>query len=137
MNMPRLRHHHLVYSALVIFVYVFFTLSSAYSQCTLAGASSWNATSGNWNVDTNWSPSGVPNSSGTNVCLTNGTAGTPASTVLNISVSIASLQLGSNNSLNINNGLVLDTFGTQIINAGAITLNGGAGANGILNIHTS
>src|SRR5262249_28720165 len=106
MNIPRLRHGF-EFFVLVGFVDVFVTLSSAYGQCRLTEAYGWNVTQGNWNVATNRSSSGVPNSSGTNVCVMNGTAGTPANAVLNIGVSTTDLQLGSNNSLSINNGLAV------------------------------
>lgn len=121
---------------IAVFVVVFVALSAArgFGQCTLSSPSQWNVTSGNWSVAGNWTPASVPNSSTTNVCLTNGTSGTAATTVLDISATVADLQLGSFNSLSILTGQTLVVAGASISNAGAITLNGGAGNNGFLNI---
>ncbi len=101
----------------------------AYSACT---GSTWSlAASGNWNAAGNWTPSGVPNSSGTNVCIVDGSS---AVSLTNLSPTVDDLTLASGNALDISTGLSLGVAGTSISNAGAITLNGGAGADGLLNI---
>jgi hypothetical protein len=102
----------------------------ANAQCTLASASVWNVLSGSWNTAGDWTPTGVPN--GKNICLTNGTAVAPAATALNITESAANLQLGANNTLNVNdrNTLILNA-GASVNNAGAISLNGMGNATNI------
>lgn len=119
-------------AALSVIVVVAVSGVRGYGQCTLSSPSQWNVASGNWSVAGDWAPSGVPNSATTSVCLTNGTSGTPATTMLDISAAVGDLQLGSFNALNISTGLSLTLDGATVSNAGAINLNGGGGANSFL-----
>jgi hypothetical protein len=96
--------------------------ATAFGQCSLPGATSWNVLSGNWSLATNWSPAGVPNSSNANVCLTNGVLGMPATTNQDIGgVRAQVLQVGAYNTLNMGHGSLF-FIGPSIINAGAINL---------------
>src|SRR2546427_9392961 len=99
-----------------------FATSPAYAQCTLSSPSTWNiAGNGTWNTGGDWNPAGVPNSTTTNVCITNGTS----TVTLDISPNIANLQLASGNALDMTGNVALTVNGNSIINAGAITMNGG------------
>jgi hypothetical protein len=101
------------------------TTSAFAAGCTLTGTlSTWAlGANGNWSTPaTNWSPSGAPNSSSNNVCITDGTS----TVTLDTSPSIASLQLASGNTLNVGNN-DFSVYGPQIINAGQINLNAGSG----------
>src|ERR1022692_167377 len=113
-----------------------FGASEANAQCaTLGGTvSNWTlAGSGNWNTSGDWS-GGVPNSATTSACIINGTAGTPTAVTLNVSATVDDLQLGSFDTLSTNTNTELAVAGTQIINDGAIALNGGSGYNTILQL---
>jgi fibronectin-binding autotransporter adhesin len=93
--------------------------ASAYAQCD----TSWTAISGSWSNPLNWSSNPIfPNSKSTSVCLTDGTAGTPATTQLNVGVSIDNLEVGSSNTLNFNSFTTLSVYGASIMNSGAINL---------------
>src|ERR1022692_3386359 len=113
-----------------------FGASEANAQCaTLGGTvSNWTLTgSGNWNASGDWS-GGVPNSATTSACIINGTSGTPTTVTLNVSATVDDLQLGSFDTLSTNTNTQLAVAGTQIINDGAIALNGGSGYNAILQL---
>jgi fibronectin-binding autotransporter adhesin len=103
--------------------------------CSLSSPTTWAlGSSGSWTVDGNWTPATFPNSSGTNVCIVDGVS----TVTLSANVSVDSLQLASGNGLTVNSGFSqLNVFGTQIINAGAIKLNGGGGSNGTIDIAAS
>ena len=103
---------------------------TALGQCTLTGTvSSWTAAgSGTWSTSGDWS-SGVPNSSTTSACITNGTSGTPSAVTLNINATVDNLQLGSFDSLTSALNTQLGIAGTEIINGGSIAINGGSGNN--------
>jgi hypothetical protein len=105
----------------------------AFGQCSLASPDQWQtAGTGQWTDGGNWS-GGVPTAS-TNVCITNGTMADP--TVVNLTGgqngNVDSLQLGGFDTLNIDANSDFTVSGTQIINAGQINLNSGAGGNTIL-----
>jgi len=113
-------------SLLVIFSFLSIPVLA---QCSFPGAvSSWTDGSGNWSNSGSWN-NGVPNSSGTSVCINNGTAGAPSVVNLDMNASINDLQLGSYDTLNFNLGTQLVVYGTQIVNDGQINVNGGGGAN--------
>jgi hypothetical protein len=112
-----------------------FGASEAKAQCaTLGGTvSNWTlAAGGNWSPG-DWS-GGVPNSATTSACIINGTSGTPTTVTLNVSATVDDLQLGSFDTLSTNTNTQLAVAGTQIINDGAIALNGGSGYNTILQL---
>ena len=88
------------------------------AACTLSAPSTWADGNSDWSIATNWSPNGAPNSSSANVCITDGTS----TVTLDISPSIANLQIGSGNALNSSQTLTVD--GTSISNAGSITNSG-------------
>jgi hypothetical protein len=107
----------------------------AFGQCTLTGTlSTWNvAGNSDWDTASNWKPAGVPNSSSTSVCITNG----KSSVTMDISPSVLNLQLASGNTLSFNDNTQLSVSGTQIINAGQIVINGGNGTNTYLTLGSS
>ncbi len=116
---------------------IVFTVAAGtgYAQCTLSSPSTWSlGTTGNWNVAGNWSPSGVPNSSSTNVCIVDGVS---TVNLTNLSPTVDNLQLASGNALDISTNISLTVAGTSISNAGSIVLNGGDGANGLLIVGSS
>ena len=108
------------------------TAAALAGTCSLsAPLSTWGlGASGDWNTAGHWSPASVPNSSSQNVCIVDGTS----TVTLDISASIASLQLASGNGLSFNPGVSLNLNGPQAINDGTITLNGGSGNNVFLNV---
>src|SRR3974390_523331 len=76
---------------------------AALAQCTLTSPDTWShGSSSNWNNGGNWS-GGVPNSSSTNVCITDGSS----AVTLDLNASVASLQLASGNALDFNQGTQL------------------------------
>ena len=111
--------------SLAILVTVTLATTTSLAQCTLSSPDTWSlGASGNWSVAGNWS-GGVPNGSSTNTCITDG-----SSTVsLDMAASVGSLQLGGGNVLNFNPGAQLSVYGPNVINAGAINVNGGGGFN--------
>ncbi len=110
-----------------------YSAPAALGQCSLAGADTWNvAGNGNWNAGADWT-SGEPNSAATNVCITNGTS----AVTLNTDATVADLQLGSGNTLNLGLNTQLGVAGNQIINAGNIAVNGGSGSNTFLFIENN
>jgi PEP-CTERM motif len=92
--------------------------------CSLAGATSWSlAANADWTTASAWNPAVVPNSSGTNVCITNGTGVVTLSTTQ----AVGSLQVASGNGLNITSGNLVfggSTFQNDglVTNAGYIEL---------------
>ncbi len=123
-------------SVLVISILAMLALSASpgYSACTLSSPTTWSlGASGDWNVNGDWSSGTYPNSTSTNVCIVDGVS----TVTLNTSATVADLQLASGNSLNILTGEALAVAGTSVINAGQITLNGGAGSNGIIEIENN
>ena len=100
---------------------------AAAASCTLTSAVSWAlGGSGNWNASGHWNPSGVPNSSSTNVCIVDSANSV---VTLDITASVASLQIGSGNGLSMNGGTTLNIAGPSWINAGSFVINGGGGSN--------
>jgi PEP-CTERM motif len=98
------------------------------ATCTLTSPDTWmHGANGTWNVGSNWS-SGVPNSSSTNTCITDGSS----TVTLDVNVSVASLQLASGNALDFNPNTQLSVYGAQILNAGQININGGGNSNSYL-----
>jgi hypothetical protein len=89
--------------------------TTAFGQCM----ETWTDDNGNWGDSRNWTPHQVPNSS-TNTCITDGTS----TVTLNYGGQTADLQLAGGNTLNFSSA-ELTVFGTQIINAGQINVNGG------------
>src|SRR6266436_3841025 len=110
---------------LLLVLSVSFAAGSAQAQCTLSSPTTWNmGGNGNWSTNGDWNPAVFPNSSATNVCITNGTS----TVTLDTNASVADLQLATGNILTTNLGTQLSVFGTQILNAGQIVLNGGGGS---------
>ena len=93
MKMPK-SFRRIAFFLFTLGVMLCLSAASAYAQCALSSPfTTWNVTSGNWNSSLNWN-GGIPNSL-TNACLTNGTAGTPATTTLDIvGAAVLSLQVG-------------------------------------------
>jgi fibronectin-binding autotransporter adhesin len=88
----------------------------AFAACTLSSPDTWNGSlSNDWSTGGNWD-GGVPGGV-TNACITNAT-NNPVT--LNSGGSVASLQLGGANSLNLN--ATLSMSGPSLINDGAIAL---------------
>jgi hypothetical protein len=111
----------------IVVVLCLYATAAFGSACTLGSTlKTWNVSgNGNWSNSSDWNPIGAPNSQTTNVCITNGT-----STVnLDVNAAIDNLQIGSGNTLNFNGNTQLGVYGTQIINAGQITMNSGGGTN--------
>jgi len=123
----------IVFTLCSLVVFGFYS-AIAFGQCTLASPDSWHTSgTGQWTNAGNWS-GGVPTSS-TNVCITNGSSGSPTvvNGVGNPGV-VASLQLGGFDTLNITGTSgqnYMQVYGTQIINAGQINLSAG-GSNALM-----
>jgi fibronectin-binding autotransporter adhesin len=119
---------------LSIIALILLSAASAFGQCTLGGATVWNlGANGSWNTAGNWNPPTVPNGATTNVCITDGSS----TVTLNTSPNIASLQLAARNVLNFDMGETLTVNGAQIINGGAINVNGGGNTNTFLTLANS
>ena len=118
-------------TALAAFAVVCLVSSTAFAACTLGGATTWSlGADGDWYNAGHWNPMVIPDSSGTNVCITDG-----ASTVTldsNTVTSIDNLQLASGNTLTTGLNIDLFVYGTQMINDGQFLVNGGGGYNAIL-----
>src|SRR6266851_10433026 len=116
-------------SLLLLVLSVSFAADPAQAQCTLTSPTTWNvAGNGTWSTNGDWNPAVFPNSSSTNVCITNGTSTvTPDTNAL-----IADLQLASGNSLSFGLNTSLTVSGGTIANAGQILINGGANTNTFL-----
>jgi hypothetical protein len=82
--------------------------------------SSWNGGTGNWNVSTNWTPSGVPNSSSTDVSIAGTSVNLSSVTIDNISPSVHNLSLDQYSTLSIQGTQNLNVYGSSIANAGQI-----------------
>src|SRR5260370_4023255 len=97
-----------------------FAASSAHAApCTLISATTWNiAGNGTWSTNGDWNPAAFPNSSSTNTCITNGSS----TVTLDINASVADLQLASGNGLVVSNGNSLTVNGSDIVNAGNISI---------------
>jgi hypothetical protein len=85
-----------------------------------AADSTWNGGTGNWNVSTNWSPSGVPNGSSYNVFIDGGNTGINSFVNLNMSTTIGNLTVDTGDTLDIDNSRIL----TMGLDGGSITNNG-------------
>ncbi len=128
----KLAHRLLPSSLLLVVLSVSFAARPAHAApCTLSSPTTWNiAGNDTWSTNGDWNPAAFPNSSSTNTCITNGTS----TVTLDTNASVADLQLASGNTLSTNLGTQLSVFGTQILNAGQIMVNGGAATNTFLNI---
>jgi hypothetical protein len=82
--------------------------------------SSWNGGTGNWNVTGNWTPSGVPNSSSTDVTITGTSTTASLVTLDNLSASVHNLSLDQYSTLSILGTQNLNIYGSSIANAGQI-----------------
>jgi fibronectin-binding autotransporter adhesin len=123
-------------SAVFLAVLLMFCLASttAVAQCTLTGTvSTWTDGNSNWLNATNWN-NGVPNST-TSACITDGTS--TVTLDANQTLSTLDLQIGSGNTLTSGTNVELNVFGTQIINNGQFVLNGGNGANAVLQLENN
>ena len=108
--------------------------TTAFAQCTLTGTvSTWTDGSSNWLNATNWN-NGVPNST-TSACITDGTS--TVTLDANQTLSTLDLQIGSGNTLTSGTNVELNVYGTQIINNGQFLLNGGSGANAVLQLENN
>ena len=118
----------IVFTLCSLVVFGFYS-AIAFGQCTLASPDSWHTSgTGQWTNAGNWS-GGVPTSS-TNVCITNGSSGSPTvvNGVGNPGV-VGSLQLGGFDTLNITGTSgqnYMQVYGTQIINNGQINVSAGS-----------
>src|SRR5271157_4135676 len=119
-------------AVVVLLALVCFSTPAARGQCQLQNADTWFASqSGLWSNGNNWS-GGSPNDQSTNVCITDGTSGV----TLDMNASVADLQLASGNLLTVGGGNSLSIYGSQLINAGQITIQASSsysGANAYLN----
>ncbi len=87
--------------------------------------SNWNGGTGDWNVSTNWTPTGVPNSPSTDVSIT-GTSGNLSSvTIDNLAPAVHNLSLDSFSTLSISAGQGLLVAGPSLSNAGQINVGNG------------
>ena len=104
-----------------LFLLVALFLPQSMAQTT----SSWNGGTGNWSVTSDWTPSGVPNNSGSNTFSVN--ILTPNSVVSMdvLNATIDNLTLAAPNSLTINTGNTLNLVSDTSANFGTITNNGG------------
>jgi hypothetical protein len=97
-----------------------------------AAAATWaKGNSGNWSNGLAWSPEGVPNSPTTDVSIDDGIS----TVTLDVSPSVASLQIGGGNALTMNPGTLLRIFGPSFSNSGAFDINGGRGFNTIVDLN--
>jgi PEP-CTERM motif len=98
--------------------------SGATASCMLTTPTTWSGLgNGDWSTGSDWSGGVVPNSSSTNVCITNG-----ASTVtLDVNAAVGDLQIGVGNTLTTNVGTNFSVSGPQLVNGGGIAINGGGG----------
>src|SRR5258708_36866622 len=94
----------------------------------------WKGGSGNWSNPANWT-SGVPNGN-FNALIDGGNAAVSPVT-LDINASIVNLTVDSDDSLTLNNGTILTVTGGSITNNGVMKLNGGGGANGLLDVNSN
>jgi|HubBroStandDraft_2_1064218.scaffolds.fasta_scaffold05920_6 hypothetical protein len=85
----------------------------------------WNGGTGTWSASSGWSPSEVPNNSGSSTFNVNILAPSSAVSMDVLNVTIDSLTLASANSLTINAGNTLNLVSGTSNNYGAITNNGG------------
>ena len=98
--------------------------------------SNWNGGTGDWNVSTNWTPNGVPNSTSTDVSIT-GTSSIPSSVTLdNLTAEVHNLSLDSFSTLSISAGQELYVAGPSLSNAGQINV-GVVGNPGYLALDSS
>ena len=101
-----------------------FALTTA-SACTGTTTNWIGPASGNWSNAANWSTDAVPNSSTTNVCISD--AHGAAAVTLDTSVSVGNLYIDSGSSLTISNNQMLTVSG-NISNAGTITVSANGNA---------
>src|SRR5258707_3954456 len=94
----------------------------------------WKGGSGNWSNPANWT-SGVPNGN-FNALIDGGNAAVSPVT-LDINASIVNLTVDSDDSLTLKHGTILTVTGGCITNNGALKLNGGGGANGLLDVNSN
>jgi len=95
-------------------------LASAQIQETFTDADG----NGFWSDGNNWSPptdSGGPNGN-FNVTIPAGTGGPTGGAILDVSTSIVNLVIDVNASLSVTNGSILAITGTEILNAGQLTI---------------
>lgn len=85
----------------------------------------WNGGTGTWSASSGWSPSEVPNNSGSSTFSVNILAPSSAVSMDVLNVTIDNLTLASANSLTINAGNTLNLVSGTSNNYGAITNNGG------------
>ena len=107
----------------------------AQAACTLSGSvTTWSlGASGFWNVSGNWDL-GVPDST-TSACIVDGTSTvTVASATAGL---VRDIELATNNGLSLDPNTLLAVYGTQIVNGGAIQVNGGGGTNTELIVNSS
>jgi hypothetical protein len=75
-------------------------------------------TTGNWNVNGNWSAVNFPNSSADNAFIDGGNTGQNSSVTLNISASIGTMQIDSGDRVTVASGNQLDVFGLSLLTSG-------------------
>ena len=100
------------------------TLAGTICPSAPPGTTTWTDGNSNWSNGSNWN-SGVPNGA-TNACITDGASTVALDTSLGY---VASLQVNSGNTLRFNQGASLTVYGPQLVNAGAIQVNGGGNRN--------
>src|SRR5271157_518197 len=73
--------------------------------------SNWNGGTGNWNVSTNWTPNGVPNSPTTDVTIMGTITTASVVTLDNLSASVHNLSLDQYSTLSIQGSQNLNIYG--------------------------
>jgi hypothetical protein len=119
-----------------LLVLLSFSTSAAYAQCGSLAAPTLSAIAGggDFNSPGTWIGvlvNHVPDST-TNTCIINGTLASPTTVTLTTGGNVHSLQVNSNNILNVSPAAGLVVNGPQIINNGSIGLNGSGGNRAIL-----
>jgi PEP-CTERM motif len=105
--------------------YLFLLLALFASQLKAQTNSSWNGGTGNWSHTSDWSPSGVPNNSGSTTFRVKIVAPDSAVSMDVLNATIDNLTLAAANSLTINAGNTLTLFSGTSANYGTISNNGG------------
>ncbi len=100
-------------------------LAAGYTPAAMGVDAVWVGGTGDWSLDTNWSPVGVPNGLTFDVKIDNGDGGTGSVVTLDTTVSINSLVLDLGDALSFTNGRDLAVSGVDgdVTNNGTISLN--------------
>ena len=110
------------------------------SSSQAAVTSTWTNTSGSflWSNPLNWSPNTYyPSNGNGGVSDFNVVVGPPATTSLDVNVSIDSLTVNAGGAISIQGGKILSINGPTLTDAGSIQINTNSGANSFLNFNSS